>query len=117
MLPSQSIDLIPLFAGEGDGVAVPGVVDVVHHALKRDVGDAEAHTSVEVSRLHGARSGSKTEARVLGRGKEEGKRESSKSSSRSERIITSGIPRSDDRSSDWRAWRDLGADCSGKHQP
>ena len=56
VLTGDGVDLVPLLADEGDGVAVPGVVDVVHDALEGDIGDAEAHRSVEVSDLHRARS-------------------------------------------------------------
>lgn len=40
-LKGESVDLVPLLAGEGDGLAVPEVVHVVHHQLEGHVGDAE----------------------------------------------------------------------------
>ena len=49
MLASEGVDLVPFLADEREGVAVAGVVDVVHHELERHVGYAEARRSAQAS--------------------------------------------------------------------
>lgn len=54
VLARDGVDLVPLLADERDGVPIPRVVDVVHHALQSHVGDpgGEARRSDQVPSVH-----------------------------------------------------------------